>query len=75
MIAVTNSSKVFSLYFRNKNDDRCMIDTNIQLYKSPYGISHSSLHNIYYRKLYVCNAKGTLHHNHYLISSHNLLML
>lgn len=26
MIAVTNSSKVFSLYFRNKNDDRCMID-------------------------------------------------
>ncbi len=23
---VTNSSKVFSLYFRNKNDDRCMID-------------------------------------------------
>lgn len=26
MIVVINFSKVFSLYFRNKNDDRCMID-------------------------------------------------
>ncbi|EOR43163.1 hypothetical protein S122051_0491 [Staphylococcus aureus subsp. aureus 122051] len=27
MIAVTNSSKVISLYIRNKNDDRYIIDT------------------------------------------------
>ena len=29
MIPVTNSSKVISLYIRNKNDDRCIIDTKI----------------------------------------------
>lgn len=29
MIAVTNSSKVISLYIRNKNDDRYIIDTKI----------------------------------------------
>lgn len=28
-IAVTNSSKVISFYIRNKNDDRCIIDTKI----------------------------------------------
>lgn len=56
MIAVTNSSKVFS-------------------YISPLMEFHILVYIIYIIGSNVCNAKGTLHHNHYLISPHSLLML